>query len=259
MPDDRIKRPAYQWYVNDARGDEVFMLMTYEQQGIYRALLDHQWVEGSIPANPDHLAALFPKISKGRFQGAWSLISAKFQPCGEGRLINAVLKAQEQELNAFIIEQQEKGAKGGRRKAENLAAARQRLALGRPQVVAESKPNPTSSSSSSPSTVEHKPSAAERTPTPAKEFLTWFQAEYKTRRNGATYFVSWNKHMPIVGRLLKLHDTQRLKKHAQVLLTTDEPWTETTDRGIEILAGKINWLEERLCAWEAKKRSREAV
>ena len=56
--------------------------------------------------------------------------------------------------------------------------------------------------------------------------------------------------------------TLRMKghaKHAQVLLTTDEPWTETTDRGIEILAGKINWLEERLCAWEAKRKAREAV
>jgi hypothetical protein len=96
-------------------------------------------------------------------------------------------------------------------------------------------------------------------PSPAKDFLVWFQAEYKARRHGATYFVTWDKHMPIVGRLLKLHAPDRLKKHAQLLLTTDEPWTETTDRGIEVLAGKINWLDERLCQWEAKRKAREPV
>lgn len=106
---------------------------------------------------------------------------------------------------------------------------------------------------------EQQSGAAHKGPSPAKEFLNWFQAEYKTRRKGAMYFVSWDRHMPIVGRLLKLHAPHRLRRHAQILLTTDEPWTETTDRGIEVLASRINWLEERLCAWEAQKRAREAV
>jgi hypothetical protein len=92
-----------------------------------------------------------------------------------------------------------------------------------------------------------------------KEFLTWFQGEYKARRNGATYFVKWEAHGAIVKRLLTAFPSDRLKKHAQILLTTDEDWTTTTDRGVEILSSKINWLEERLCAWEAKRRAREAV
>lgn len=98
-----------------------------------------------------------------------------------------------------------------------------------------------------------KTDAATKEPSPGKAFLQWFQTEYASKRHGATYFVSWEKHMPIVGRLLKQHAPDRLRKHAQILLTTDEDWVETTDRGIEVLAGKINWLEERLARWEAKR------
>jgi hypothetical protein len=100
---------------------------------------------------------------------------------------------------------------------------------------------------------------AEKAPAPTREFLNWFQGEYKARRNGATYFVRWDAHGAIVKRLLTAFPVDRLKKHAQILLTTDEEWTTGTDRGVEILSAKINWLEERLCAWEAKRKAREAV
>lgn len=268
MSDDRVKRPAYQWYVMDARGDEVFMLMSYEQQGIYRALLDHQWIEGSLPADPKQLATIL-KVTPGRFAKVWPLISAKFLKNSDGRLINDRLENQRHLLDQYLEEKRKRGQNGGRRRADRLAAAS--LAL-----HAKPKREPSSSSSSSlVQTATEQQSGADRTgasqrgvipsvptekaPNPAKEFLTWFQSEYKARRHGATYFVSWEKHMPIVGRLLKLHDPQRLRKHAQYLLTTNEPWTETTDRGIEVLASKINWLEEKLCAWEAKRKAREAV
>ena len=38
------KNPAYLWYPKDALTDEAFVLMSYEQQGVYRALLDYQWL-----------------------------------------------------------------------------------------------------------------------------------------------------------------------------------------------------------------------
>ena len=98
-----------------------------------------------------------------------------------------------------------------------------------------------------------------KAPSPVKLYLDWFQAEYKKRRNGATYFVRWDAHSAIVKRLLAAFPADRLQKHAQLLLTTNEEWTQGTDRGIEVLSGKINWLEERLCAWEAQKKGRETV
>lgn len=255
-----VKRPAYQWYPADADSDEVFKLMTYEQEGIYRRLLDHQWIEGSIPADPNLIAALLPKIPKDRFLEAWPLISGKFRPRNVDRLVNDRLESQRRELDKFIRLQKARSRKG-------VEARKLRAQSGQPmgQPLGHPKPHQRSTSSSSTSTSSknstHPTGEAptERAPSPAKEFLAWFQSEYKARRNGAAYFVRWDKHMSIVGRLLKLHDPQRLRKHAQILLTTDEDWTATTDRGIEILASKINWLDERLCAWEAKRKAREAV
>jgi len=98
-----------------------------------------------------------------------------------------------------------------------------------------------------------------RLPNGTRDFLGWFQAEYKARRNGATYFVRWDAHGAIVKRLLTTFPPDRLKKHAKILLTTNEDWTTGTDRGIEVLSAKINWLEERLCAWEAEKKTRASV
>lgn len=92
-------------------------------------------------------------------------------------------------------------------------------------------------------------------PSSAKDFLAWFRAEYAAHRNGAVYFIKPDKHPPIIERLLATHAMERLKQHAQILWTTDEDWVETTDRGIEVLALKINWLEDRLSRWEAKKHA----
>jgi len=267
MSDERAKRPAYQWYVNDARGDELFMLMTYEQQGIYRALLDHQWVEGSIPADPHRIAILLPKISEKRFLKLWPLISGKFQPHNSDRLLNARLESQRQKLDKFVQGQHEKGLKSAQKRKEMATVVAQRL-----------QPEGNSSSSSSSSTKnksispaekapdeckqcekEFTKAKAEKAPSPVREFLVWFQGEYKARRNGAVYFVKWEAHGAIVKRLLTGYPLDRLRKHAMILLRSNEPWIETTDRGVEVLSSKINWLEERLCAWEAEKRGREAV
>jgi uncharacterized protein YdaU (DUF1376 family) len=252
LPDDRVKRPAYQWYPADANGDEVFRLMTYEQQGIYRALLDHQWVEGSIPADPVRLAGLLPKITPERFADVWPLISAKFRPQADARLVNDRLELQRRQLDKYIKTQTANAAK---RRPSRTSAASRGSAVAQPSMQSSTS---SSSSTAVPVSKEQK-QAPDKAPSPAKEFLTWFQTEYKTRRHGAVYFVSWDKHMPIIGRLLKLHAPDRLRKHAQILLTTDEDWTETTDRGIEILAAKINWLEERLCLWEVKTGRKQAA
>jgi hypothetical protein len=103
--------------------------------------------------------------------------------------------------------------------------------------------------------------AAPKKPEPdpqVKDFLDWFPEEFAKRRNGAAYFVNWPKHGALVKRLLKLHTLARLKDHAIILLTTDEEFVESTDRGIEILSAKINWFEDRLAAWEKRYGSRQA-
>jgi|SRR3990167_7340905 len=107
---------------------------------------------------------------------------------------------------------------------------------------------------------DQKPSPAKAPPDPrVKEFLTWFKAEYETRRTGATYFVNWPKEAPLVKRLLTTYSPERLQRHAKILLTTDDGWIDGTDRGVGILAAKINWLEERLATWEAKQAAKASA
>jgi len=88
MPTD--KAPAYRWYPKDYDTDEAVKLMTYEQEGIYRRLLDHQALHGSIPAEPRDIAMLVPKVSLKRFLTLWPRLSCKFRLV-EGRLVNGKL------------------------------------------------------------------------------------------------------------------------------------------------------------------------
>lgn len=92
-----------------------------------------------------------------------------------------------------------------------------------------------------------------------REFLDWWQTEYQKRREGAKYVVKWEVHGKLVKDLLRVHPLERLKKHAVILLTTDEDWTTGTDRGIGILSTKINWLEDRLTAWERRHPEKVAA
>jgi hypothetical protein len=88
-----------------------------------------------------------------------------------------------------------------------------------------------------------------------KQFLVWFQTEYKTRRFGADYCVSWAKHGALVKEMLGATSFERLQTLAKILLSekTDDDFILETDRGIEILKAKFNWLSDRLAAYEARQ------
>lgn len=104
---------------------------------------------------------------------------------------------------------------------------------------------------------ENSLGAGPKAPTPTHDFLVWFIDEYKAKRDGAKYRVT-EKHGGIVKSLLKTHSPERLRQLATVLFGSNDEWIESTDCGIEVFAGKINWLEERLCAWEKKRNLRVA-
>jgi uncharacterized protein YdaU (DUF1376 family) len=62
--------------------------MSYHQQGIYSALLDECWHEGSIPSDPGLIAKLLGLDPK-RFAAAdWPLIATCFKARKDGRLVN---------------------------------------------------------------------------------------------------------------------------------------------------------------------------
>ena len=99
---------------------------------------------------------------------------------------------------------------------------------------------------------------AGKAPTPTRDFLAWFVDEYKAKRDGAKYIVT-DKHGGLIKRLLTHHSPERLRRLALVMFGSNDEWIESTDRGIEVLAAKINWLEEKLSVWEKQRKAREAV
>ena len=92
----RAKAPAYQWYPKDFETDEAVKLMTYEQEGIYRRLLDHQWLHGGIPSRGVEVARLLPKISRARFLSAiWPRLAPQFRHTkSKSRVVNLRLERQ---------------------------------------------------------------------------------------------------------------------------------------------------------------------
>lgn len=115
------KQPAYWWYPKDFESDEVVKLLTFEQQGIYRKLLDHQWLEGSIPEKPDQIASLlgFRNGDIDRFSDAiWPLIAQKFvtKRRGSGRLVNRRLERVRAERLEFLRQSSRNGKKGAQKR-----------------------------------------------------------------------------------------------------------------------------------------------
>lgn len=108
------KAPAYMWYPKDFDSDEVVKMMTGEQEGAYRHLLDHQWLEGSLPPDPKKVALLALKWGPvERFvTEIWPSMAAKFVPRHDGRLINKRLERQRVEYDAFCKVQANNGLKG---------------------------------------------------------------------------------------------------------------------------------------------------
>jgi uncharacterized protein YdaU (DUF1376 family) len=111
------KAPAYQWYPKDFKTDEKCQLMNYEQQGVYRALLDHQWLHGSIPIDPEDIAELL-KIPYKDFQKIWRRVGVCFEEIN-GRLVNERMEKEREKLDSFKAERSESGSKGAQKRWQN--------------------------------------------------------------------------------------------------------------------------------------------
>src|SRR6266705_2633228 len=95
------RAPAYQWFPRDFESDEEVKLMTYEAEGIYRRLLDHQWLHGGIPSDVGTLARLVPKVGVARFRKLWPSMAMKFVEIRVGRLANARLERCRSDQSTF--------------------------------------------------------------------------------------------------------------------------------------------------------------
>ena len=111
--DDRRKAPSYPWYVRDYAEDEAVKLMTYEQEGVYRRLLDHQWFHGGLPGDVRQVASLVPKVTFQRFlKVIWPSMVGKFSRAPDGRLVNPKLERVRVDVAEFKRKKSEAGKRG---------------------------------------------------------------------------------------------------------------------------------------------------
>ncbi|HEY5085926.1 MAG TPA: DUF1376 domain-containing protein [Gemmatimonadaceae bacterium] len=78
MVETENKAPAYPWYARDFAADEPVQLMTLEEEGAYRRLLDHQWLHGSIPCDVVAIARICKNTPRARMVKLWAAIAPCF-------------------------------------------------------------------------------------------------------------------------------------------------------------------------------------
>lgn len=142
------KAPAYQWYPKDWSSDEAVKVMTYEQRGIYRELLDHQWFHKSIPADLTLLAGIL-QVPQSRLRKLWPAIAVKFKKRAKGRLVNRRLERVRAAQIAYSRKQSENGRLG--------AAAKHQHSSGGASGGATKSPVANSGSSSSSASLSTPP------------------------------------------------------------------------------------------------------
>ena len=123
--------PAYQWYVKDAMSDERYVLLTLEQRGAYRDLLDLQWIQGSIPSDIDDLARLL-RTDSATMAAIWRAVGSFFAEVAgsPGRLANRRLERERENIESQRRKKSEAGKKGaesrwsGRKRRTNQTRSR---------------------------------------------------------------------------------------------------------------------------------------
>lgn len=232
------------WWIDRWQKSTAFKDMTLEEQGAYRNLLDELWLRDGVLPNDERILARL---------------------CGDAlawpRVRDAVLKHFRLSAAGWVNDTQAEVQRQSLRRAGNQRNYRQRqkFQLISPLAADNAADNAAGNKAVSPSPVrtERLKNSLSVRPTvpaaaPVKEFLTWFQAEYKRRRHGADYLVKWPRDAPLVKQMLHATSLDRLKLLAQAMLSEKctEEFIVNTDRGIGILSVKFNWLSDRVAEWE---------
>ena len=108
------KRPSFQWYPKDFLTDENVEVMSLEEQGAYRRLMDYEWLHEGLPNDIEVLAKLC-RITPAQFKKLWENIGICFDENRAGtRLTHPRLKSE----RAKQDEWREKSRVGGKRSAK---------------------------------------------------------------------------------------------------------------------------------------------
>lgn len=254
-----MRQPWFKFFPSDWRGDPKLRACSLGARGLLAECLalmheaipyGHLLINGTSPSDKE-LAGQVNATTKQVTRLKAELLARNVLDEVEGVLVSRkMVRASEQRANDTDRQRRHRETRRDRGVTDTVTDVRdtrvtkavtKAVTLARARVPEARSQKPDVQVSSTPGTADTSP---------VRAFLMWFQAEYTKHRAGAAYFVAWSTHAPMVARLLKLHPPERLRKHAKILLTTDDEWIAGTDRGVEILVKKINWLEGKLAAWE---------
>jgi len=267
------KAPAYQWYPKDFDSDESVKFMTYEQEGVYRRLLDHQSLHGSIPSNPGEIAALVPKISRARFMKVcWPSMFHKFKPQEDGRLANTRMQRAREDFDTFVSGKQFAGRKSAEVRRAKFGTAQPRNVEQRSEPVRDvfrTPPEPASASASAFKEQEQRarvppaaPSDPNRDPFTDREiteragrFVERYLDLYAKHRHGARLPSNPNRDYTEAVTLCSTYPDARLDKLAVIFLTTDHEFAEKGSRTLAQFRSMAGWCDGKLAAHEAAKKS----
>jgi uncharacterized protein YdaU (DUF1376 family) len=118
MPRAKGKEPYLPFYGRDFYDDENVMVMDLAQQGAYLKLLWKCWSEGSIPADPEKLAAMTGTARKAFEASIWPKLERCFHALisHPDRLTNGRIERLRAERESFIGACSEAGKRGAEAK-----------------------------------------------------------------------------------------------------------------------------------------------
>jgi uncharacterized protein YdaU (DUF1376 family) len=142
MPNHELS-PWYQWYPRDFLSSAHVRAMNYEEKGVYRELLDTQWMEGGIPADLDELCDIL-QLTRKKFDTIWKKVGRCFEVAIDDPTV--LRQAKIEKIRAEMIEASEKkkkaGSEGGKAKARREAERAEKLGKSRGETLAKLQQNP---------------------------------------------------------------------------------------------------------------------
>jgi uncharacterized protein YdaU (DUF1376 family) len=232
------------WWIDRWRKSTAYTDMTLEEQGAYRNLLDEASLRGGPIPDDEYVLAKACGDQK-RWLKVRPKVLSRFTLTADGwrnETLDGVLKESARRAANQVNyrtrrdnKRDNKRDNGGNNNHDNKPASpdpdpdpvKRDLKISLPKVPADPR---------------------------VRTFLEWFQAEFKIRRHGADYAIAWEREGAIVKRLLKETTYERLQTLAQIMLSDkcEDSYIIDSDRSVQILSTKFNWLSERLAAWEAQ-------
>ncbi len=263
--------PAFQLYVKEWRSSRSVMRMSFAQRGMYLEMMLEQWENLSLPDNPSDVAEIIGGTVQ-EWTKAWPVLRRNFSESEAGRIVNRRLERERDKQRARSGRASAKGAKGASvrwRKDESsepepaaqdsqpMPVPFQQSDTGIPEnsfafAIPISIATPVSDSGKFPirATPYLKPSYEDVVTKRGGDLVRRYGELFTEHRFGARYRQRENLDWLEACELCRIWDDQRLEKLAVLVLTTDDPFISSTDRGFKIFSMKASWADARLSEWE---------